>query len=64
MPGADAVIDDMTLGTYDVIDGLTLGADAVIDGLMLGTYAVNKENSRNYKSPAVGVFTIKVIMLR
>lgn len=29
MLGADAVIDDMTLGTYDVIDGLTLGADAV-----------------------------------
>ena len=29
MLGADAVIDDMTFGTYDVIDGLTLGADAV-----------------------------------
>ena len=38
MPGADAVIDDMTLGTYDVIDGL-----------MLGTYAAKKKTAGTIK---------------
>ena len=49
MLGADAVIDDMTLGTYDVIDGLMLGTYDVIDGLMLWADAVKKKTAGTIK---------------
>ena len=49
MLGADAVIDDMTLGTYDVIDGLTLETYDVIDGLMPWADAVKKKTAGTIK---------------